>query len=94
MKRLPDYEKRSKKAKELCEDDVALKALRDRVYKEIYNGLPQSVQVIKNLRTSEDDNIKLKAAKEHLLLAGIGQQKIEIGGTVNFRPFSAGGDNE
>lgn len=83
MKRAKDYAEKSKKIKDVCDNDVALKAAREEIYKE----LTQSISIIKQLRYSEDQSIQLKAVKEHLTLAGLYVEKVEHSGSVEFQPL-------
>ena len=83
MKRAKDYAEKSKIIKDVCDNDVALKAAREEIYKE----LTQSISIIKQLRYSEDQSIQLKAVKEHLTLAGLYVEKVEHSGSVEFQPL-------
>lgn len=86
-----DYNLRSKKHAQECANDIALKAAREEIYKELTN----SISVIKQLRYSEDQSIQLKAAKEHLTLAGLYVEKVEHSGEVQFTPLKISrGDDE
>lgn len=82
-KKAKDYNKRSAKHAQECDNDTALKAAREEIYKE----LTQSISIIKQLRYSEDQSIQLKAVKEHLTLAGLYVEKVEHSGSVEFQPL-------
>lgn len=68
-KKLPDYEERSKEIAELVEMVEA------DYRKEINKDLVQSVRGLIELTRSSDPSIALKAIKEHLLLAGLYEDK-------------------
>ncbi len=74
MLKSPSYDKSSQELSEECQNDVALVEAR----KEIYAELSKSIQIIKELRLSEDASIQLKACREHLLLAGLYVEKSEV----------------
>lgn len=73
--RLPDYEERSQQHAASCNDEAFLKAARD--------GVLESLEIIKKDRYSEDARIRLNACKEHLILAGLYQQKVDISGKLD-----------
>jgi len=91
----PDYEERSKLVQDTLLSDPLYQAIRDKVYKDLIVDAPESIKTIKNLRNnSSDEHIKLKSARELLSIAGFtSNQKIEIGGTVQFQPYDTEDDN-
>lgn len=74
MTRDPDYKEKSEAVLAECNDEALLKSARE----EIYKTLTDSVQKIKSLVHSKDDAIALRAAREHLLLAGLYVEKSEV----------------
>ena len=83
MKRVPDYQQISKEISDACVNDAALDAAREEIYRELVG----SVKVIKSHRYADDPSIAIKAAKEHLTLAGLYVTKIDHSGKVQFEPF-------
>lgn len=85
MRKVSDYTERSKKVKEQCRDEKLLEEAR----KEIYGDLCVSVKLIKSI---VDDNKvepqhRLKAATEHLKLAGMYSIKVEHTGIDAIQVF-------
>lgn len=73
MKRQPGYEQRSKEIAAECANEEVLKKIRE----EIFKDLDQSLACLKEMRFSDDENIALRAVKEHLTLAGLYVEKVE-----------------
>jgi len=77
----PDYNERSNYALEKgIEGDKAYADKINVARAEIFEDLDDTVKELKALRKNFDPNIKLKALREHLLLAGLYTEKHELYG--------------
>jgi len=83
MAKLPDFEEKSKIAEQLCRNNKAVIAAQE----EIFKHLAGSVQKIQALVNDSDPSVALRAAKEHLTLAGLYVENINHSGKLEFVPL-------
>ena len=85
-KKSPDHAERSAAIQaRLPECDASFRKELEEARAEIFKGLPDSINEIKKLVSSKSPFLRLKAAREHLLLAGLYEEKITqtVNGQLN-----------
>ena len=83
--RQPDYNEKSKLAKDLA-DEIDKEALR-LAREAICADLPETLKILKNHRNDDNPKVSLDACKEHLKLAGLYVERVDHSGSVSFEPF-------